>query len=443
MSPDATKQLERRLEKIGREAVASLIERTRQSNDPLPPDGDRRACATAAIRHALHRFVYEHADGDVQLSPDQQDALVSQVLKTMFSVLARIDQHLSIPGAIELQVNGWDNVWLVFADGRSEQVEPFATSDDEVAAMAQDFARRNGIFEKEFHASSPILDVIVPDGSRVAAMGWLGGRVYAVFRRPAPLDVDLEVLREWGMFDAGVHSLLRAIASSRANVLISGEPASGKTTLLRALAHECDPTERLVVVEDEPELRLDACPDRHRNVVVALQRPGNVEGIGAVSMRDLTRAMKRFSPNRIIVGETRGEELLYMLEAMTQGVRGCMSTMHADSALSVFPRMGTYVRSWDTAKLLELAAVALDYVIHVRILPDAARRVVAEVVHVEGFDHLTGQVITSAWLVPGPDGSAARNPRAPIPADELAKLISFGYDPASHHAPHEFSGSWR
>jgi Flp pilus assembly CpaF family ATPase len=236
------------------------------------------------------------------------------------------------------------------------------------------------------------------------------------------------------MYDDEVRSLLAALVRSRRNVLISGGQGAGKTTLLRALLHECRPDERIVVLEQEPELHLDRAGGRHDHVLVFMERLANAEGQGLVTLADLGRAVKRFTPERIVVGEVRGPEVIDMFEAMTQGIAGGLATIHAESSLGVFPRLPVYARSgggqWSTQDVLELAAIALDVIVHLRRDRDG-RRALAEVRFVSRFDSIARQVVTDPWYVTGPDGRAARNPSAPIPVEVLADLEDHGFRPSS------------
>lgn len=222
---------------------------------------------------------------------------------------------------------------------------------------------------------------------------------------------------------------------ARWNLLICGGQGVGKTTLMRALLHECDPSERLVVLEQEPELHLDHDATRHNQVLVFMERSPNTEGVGGVSLADLSRVIKRFSPGRIVVGEVRGPEVIDMAEAMSQGIAGSMCTLHADSSYSVFARMAVYARSsgrdWKTADVMQLAALALDAVVFLNRSRDG-RRVVAEIRRVEHFDVDANQVVTDVWFQPGPDGPAVPNPTSPIPVALLEQLVEHGYDPSLH-----------
>jgi Flp pilus assembly CpaF family ATPase len=159
-----------------------------------------------------------------------------------------------------------------------------------------------------------------------------------------------------------------------------------------------------------------------------------MEGGGAVTLADLAWHAKRLTPDRIIVGEVLGDEVIPMLEAMSQGIRGSMCTMHAESSAAVFPRLPVYARSrgrdWRSGDVFQLAALALDLIVFVS-RDHERNRVVAEIRHVDHYDVSTGQVISDAWFAPDPDrGRAVR--ASVIPVQQLDRLVEHGYDPSAH-----------
>jgi pilus assembly protein CpaF len=221
--------------------------------------------------------------------------------------------------------------------------------------------------------SSPLVDARLPDGSRVNAV-WPPLAVdgpYLTIRRFAVRGVTLD-----DMAPPPLAALLRWAVVGRCNIVITGGAGAGKTTLLNALAAQIPAGERIVTVEDAAELRL---PSDH---VVRLEaRPGNADGVGAVTIRDLVRNALRMRPDRIVVGECRGAEALDMVQAMTTGHDGSMSTCHASSPSDAMRRLETMVLLGDVAlpmpAVREQVASAIDLVVHVARRSGGERRVVA------------------------------------------------------------------
>ncbi len=429
-------ELELGLRRIVADEIGDYLTRATDEDRRVPDDMDQRQMGRAILRRELdNRSKAALRLGETPLSADDEDELLERVLATAFSAAPGLDALLRRSDVTDVFVNGCDDVRLVTIDGETEFAEPIARTDAELIEMIQTLARRGGHMEREFTPSRPLLDLQLPDGSRLAAAAWVTKRPYLTVRRHLLVDADQADLVGRGMYDTGLASLLGALVRARRNVLIAGGQGVGKTTLLRALLHECEPDERIVVLEQEPELHLDAMPGRHDHVLVFMERGANTEGVGAVSLADLGRAIKRFTPRRIVVGEVRGPEVIDMLEAMTQGIAGSMCTIHADSSWSVFPRLPVYARAggrdWSTGDVLQLAALALDVIVFLARDRDG-RRVIAEVRYVQRFDSDSGQVVTDEWFHSDPDGHAVRNPAAPIPVRLLDELVDHGYDPTLH-----------
>ncbi|MDQ1292757.1 MAG: pilus assembly protein CpaF, partial [Actinomycetota bacterium] len=224
---------------------------------------------------------------------------------------------------------------------------------------------------------------------------------------------------------------LSAAVAARKNIMISGATNAGKTTLLRALANEIPPHERLITVERALELGLDAFEDLHPNVVSFEERLPNSEGQGSITLADLVRRSLRMNPSRVIVGEVLGDEIVTMLNAMSQGNDGSLSTIHANSSLEVFNRICTYaIQSAErlpTDATMMLIAGAIDFVVFIERRNEFAgggtlRRIVTSIREVNGVD---GRVLSSEVFAAGPDGRAA----AAAPLSCLDELLDAGYRP--------------
>lgn len=383
--------------------------------------------------------------GELTLTPDEEDRLVESALSGLFSQLPGLETYLARTDVTDIFVVGCDNVRVRSLDGREQRVPPVAPTDEELIEQIQSLARRGGRLgldggetqiEKEFSPARPLLDLQLSDGSRLAAVGWVSARPYVSVRRHPLVDADQHVLvHDWKMYDEGVASLLAAAMRARLNILVAGGMGRGKTTLMRALLHECPPTERIVVLEQESELQLGLDAARHDHVLELVERPPNMEGKGSISLADLTWAVKRHAPDRIVVGEVRGPEVMYMLEAASDGIAGTLCTLHARSSRQTFEKLVNYARrdgaSFDRSDVLQTAAFALDLIVYLDRTP-AGRRVIAEITQVCDYDATDRQVITNEWFVPGSDGAAVRNPHSPIPVDMLDVLVEHGYDPGLH-----------
>src|SRR5262249_38376941 len=202
--------------------------------------------------------------------------------------------------------------------------------------------RRVGLSEREFNPTRPSLNLQLPDGSRLFAVAWVCDRPAVAIRRHRFLKVTLDDVEELGAIDAGLRQFLAASVRARKQIIVAGATGAGKTTMLRALAAEIPPEERIVTIETELELGLDRFADLHPDVVALEARDANVEGVGQVTAADLVRMSLRMNADRVIVGEVRGDEVIPMLNALSQGNDGSMCTLHADSSATVFNKLALY-----------------------------------------------------------------------------------------------------
>jgi Flp pilus assembly CpaF family ATPase len=221
-------------------------------------------------------------------------------------------------------------------------------------------------------------------------------------------------------------------------MLIVGGTDAGKTTLLRALINAMHPDERLVTVEDALELQLSKHRGRHKNLLELECREQNIEGQGEVTMRYLTRLALRLSPDRLIVGEARGPEILDMFQAMSQGNDGSMGTLHARSSADAFVQITRYALKAPEHLTPEAVAVdiaaSLDWVLHIHKLRDG-RRVVSSLREITGHDG--SQVLSNEVFAPDDLGRAVF--RTPLQDRSLDRLIDAGFDASLLELP---GGGW-
>ncbi|MCJ7832540.1 MAG: CpaF family protein, partial [Actinobacteria bacterium] len=295
--------------------------------------------------------------------------------------LGPIEFLLRDPDVSEVMVNGPDDVY-VERKGRLERVpDGLFEGEEAVMHVIERIVAPLGLRVDE---SSPSADARLPDGSRVHAIIpplSLRGPVLNVRKfSSAPMSAD--DLLAAGTLTVEMLEFLRSCVHGKANIVVSGGTSSGKTTFLNLLSSFIPDDERLITIEDAAELRL-----LKPHVVSLEARPANVEGDGEITVRDLVRNALRMRPDRIIVGEVRGGEALDMLQAMSTGHDGSLSTAHANSPQHLLWRLETMALMSDVdlpaAHVREQVASALDLVVHMARSRDG-RRIVTEIAAIEG-----------------------------------------------------------
>jgi pilus assembly protein CpaF len=235
-------------------------------------------------------------------------------------------------GVTDVLVNGPDSVWVDRGGGMVRANVHFA-DEAAVRGLAQRLAALAG---RRLDDASPYVDGALPDGTRLHAVlpPVAPGGTCLSLRTFTARAFTIDDLEAAGTLRNGAALLLRAVVRARAAFLVSGGTGSGKTTLVASMLGLVEPTERLILVEDAAELR-----PAHPHVVRLTARPPNVEGVGEVSLRDLVRQALRMRPDRLIVGEVRGAEVLELLTALNTGHAGSGGTLHANSAGQVPARL--------------------------------------------------------------------------------------------------------
>ena len=413
------------------EVLAGLTERRQHGQagrEPALGPDDERVLARQLIAGAVEGYAREAISaGRPVLSEAAEDEVSREVFDALFG-MDRLQRLLDDPSVENINANGCDRVFVRYADGRCGQVEPIAASDDELVELLRSAAARVGIGERRFDLGSPRLSLQLPDGSRLFAVMAVAARPCVSIRRHRYLKVTCDDLVAMGTLDLGLRELCRALMAARKSLVICGGTGAGKTTLLRAMAADISPHERLVTIEDSLELGLERYPELHPDVVALEAREPNVEGEGAISLAELVRWALRMSPDRVIVGEARGEEVLALLNAMSQGTDGSMATLHASSSKGAFSKLATYAVQAPERLPLEatnlLVANAVHFVVHLAQDTSGHRFVssVREVIDAEGT-----MVVSNEVYRPGPAGRAV--PGARLRADTLDELVATGFDP--------------
>jgi pilus assembly protein CpaF len=342
-----------------------------------------RACAEVATRtgpvEQLAAAVVDH------LAPLADDAerteLVSRVVARLDGLDA-LEHHLDDDTVDEVLVNRGGDVW-VERGGTLERGEPLPSGAVEVVLQ-----RVLAPIGRRLDRTTPIVDARLADGSRLCAViapVAADGTVLAI-RRHRLRRVDLEAFAPPDTVD-----LVLELVRRRANLLVTGATSSGKTTFLAAVLRACGPTERCVVIEDTAELEL---PDHH---LVRLEaRRSTLDGVGAIDAAELVRTALRLRPDRLVVGEFRGDEALAAVQALNTGHDGSLATCHANSALDGLRRLGGLVLqaapSWPMAAIRRQVSRSVDAVIHLE-RAGAQRRVVEVVEPVESDGEPDGRVL--------------------------------------------------
>jgi pilus assembly protein CpaF len=338
------------LQTKAREAIRAIIAEVRK-NQKLPYGIDP---------HRLEKEIYDEA---MRLGP--------------------LEDFLADESITEIMVNGPNQVY-VERKGKLELSGQTFMDDESVLGVIERIVAPIG---RRIDESQPYVDARLPDGSRVNAiispLSLTGPCITIRKFTKKPLTVD--DLINFGTWTRNASDFLRVCVIMRKNIVVAGGTGSGKTSLLNVLSSFIPPTDRIVTIEDAAELRLG-----QPHVIRLEARPPNIEGRGAVPIRDLVRNSLRMRPDRVIIGECRGGEALDMLQAMNTGHDGSLTTVHANSPRDVISRLETMVlmsgMELPSRAIREQIASAIDLVVHESRLSDGSRKVVciSEVVGLEG-----------------------------------------------------------
>ncbi|MFM9446956.1 CpaF family protein [Streptomyces acidiscabies] len=396
----------------------------------LPPETEaaRRATVKRLLGDELGaQWRRSVTEGGRTLDPWAEQRIAQSVEDSLFGT-GGLERLLSDDNLENICVNGCDVVWVKDAHGQWHRMPSVAASDAELVELVRTLAASVEGEERRFDRGMPRLNLQLPDGSRLFAVMAVAGRVSLTIRRHRFPASSMAELVRLGVCDEQLAAFLGALVRARKNIVIGGGTNVGKTTVLRAFASEIPPTERLVTIEDTFELGLDADATAHPNVVAMQAREPNIEGQGGIDQAELVRWGLRMSPDRVIVGEIRGAEVIPMCNAMSQGNDGSLSTVHASTSRGVFTKLASYAAQAPERLSLEatnlLVASAVHFVVHLGWDAEGRRTIdsVREVVDADG-----AQVVSNEIFRPGPDGRA--EPAAPLRAETLRDLMAVGFDP--------------
>ncbi|HEY7009220.1 MAG TPA: TadA family conjugal transfer-associated ATPase [Jatrophihabitantaceae bacterium] len=368
--------------------MTELVDRVRQ----------RLVSAPAALDHALRA----EAGGIVD---DAVFAALRDEVGSELTGAGPLEPLLALPDVSDVLVNAPDSVWLDRGHGLERSAVRFA--DD--AAVRRLAARLAAAAGRRLDDAMPFVDVALPDGTRLhAVLPPLCENTTLSLRVLGRTRLDLAALVGRGAMTPPAAEILAAVVSARLAFVISGGTGAGKTTLLGSLLALVPPAERVVVIEDAAELTLTG------HALRLVTRAPNVEGAGAVGLRELVRQSLRMRPDRVVVGEFRGAEMVELLVALNTGHDGGAATLHANSAGDVPARLTALggLAGLPAAAVVSVAASALSVVVHLRRLRDGTRVVDEIGVLDRAGDSLA---VYPAWT-----RSAGAGRAAPRLADDLA-----------------------
>jgi pilus assembly protein CpaF len=346
-------------------------------------EGVARDRVGAAIQDLLHR-------DRTPLTSKEREQLVHEIVDEVFG-LGPIEPLLEDSSISDILINGPDNIF-VERGGVLERTDLFFNDAQHLMRIIERVVSRVG---RRVDESSPMVDARLADGSRVNAVIpplALDGPSMSI-RRFGGHKLAAESFIQNGTLTKPMLDLLQACVKGKLNVMVSGGTGAGKTTLLNILSSFIPGKERIITIEDAAELRLN-----QPHVVRLETRPANIEGKGAVRQRQLVINALRMRPDRIIVGEVRGEEAVDMLQAMNTGHEGSLTTIHANSARDALSRLETMIAMAELnlpeRAVRQQIASAINVIVQVSRLPDGSRKIIS----ISEITGMEGPIITTQEL---------------------------------------------
>ncbi len=297
------------------------------------------------------------------------DAVFQQ---TLMGFLAPVGRFLADDSVSEVMINGFEEVYIERA-GKLERTDAVFPSEHALEAAVRNIAQYVG---RSVDPERPVLDARLPDGSRVCAIMPPAARrgICVSIRRFPKERLTVDQLVKFGALTEGCRHFLDLCVQVKKNIMVAGGTGSGKTSLLNALSSFIDGAERIVVIEDSSEVKL-----QQPHAVYLEARPPDAKGKGAVPIRELLRATLRMRPDRIVVGECRGGEALDLIQAMTSGHGGSLSTVHATYPHDTLHRLETLCLMSDVelplSALRAQIASAVNMIVQTSRMNDGSRKI--------------------------------------------------------------------
>ncbi|MDN5898564.1 MAG: Flp pilus assembly complex ATPase component TadA [Brachybacterium sp.] len=414
--------------KVGDRLERHVQENAGSAELPLT-DADLEALKAELAFQVVDDYTRELAeDGHGSQSWEERQDLV-KALKSRLTGAGSLEALLNDPNIEEIDINGWQNVFVDYTNGVRARVAPVFASNEELIETIQTLAAHEGLSGRAFDRANPHVNFRLRSARVQAVMAVSTAPVVAIRMHHRQMRYTLKDLVANGTIDEQLADFFAAAVRAKKNIIVGGETSSGKTVLLRALAAEIPPEERLITIERALELGLEDDQEGHPDIVPMEERLANAEGEGSVPMRELLMVSKRMRPDRVIVGEVLGDEILVMLNAMMQGNDGSLSTIHSNSSEGIVENICSYAvqapERLPRPATLGMVANALDYLVFLkRFRGDGhQRRVVHSVRQVVSHDD--DGLKTDEIFKPGPDGMAVRD--APVGIHWIDHLREAGY----------------
>jgi pilus assembly protein CpaF len=335
----------------------------------------------------VHQRLRELLDDEESPLSAQEKLLIVRQIGDSVLGLGPLEPYVRDPEVTEIMVNNWDTIYVE----RAGKLYWTGTKFHDESQLRRTIDKIVGKVGRRVDEASPYVDARLPDGSRVNAIVQplaIDGPALTIRKFSAdPYQAD--DLVEFGTMTSPVGKFLEACVRGKINIMVSGGTGAGKTTTLNVLSSFIPDDERILTIEDAAELKL-----QQPHVVRLESRPPNIEGKGAVTIRDLVRNALRMRPDRIVVGEVRGSEALDMLMAMNTGHDGSISTIHSNSPRDSISRLETITMmagmELSARSIREQMASAIHLIVHQQRLKDGTRRFT----HVTEVAGMEGDVVT-------------------------------------------------